>query len=411
LGHADTNITDQIRFRYDNVPYIGSLRRLALNDRVAWLVAAVVPEADFLAPITRANGTNVLISLILLVVALITSLFIARRVSRSLSTLVQQSREISRLSFEDNAQVRSPFREVNDVLDAFENMKVGLRSFQKYLPLKLVRRLLANQEEPELGGEFMEVTIFFSDIIDFTPINESMHPMEMAQRLGDYLASLTDEIETRQGTVVQYVGDEIMALWGAPQTVADHASLACRAALACQEKVQHLWDESTTLPAFSTRFGIHTAEVAVGHFGSTDRLYYGAIGDGINATSRIEGLNKFYGTHILISETTNALVSDTFYTRRIDKVAVMGKRHAMTVYELLGERTNHDLNLSWTEQWETAFSAYLNCNFSVAQALLDDFLRDCPTDIPAQLLRKRSQDFAINPPPPGWDGVHRMSAK
>ncbi|MEC8025637.1 MAG: adenylate/guanylate cyclase domain-containing protein, partial [Myxococcota bacterium] len=267
------------------------------------------------------------------------------------------------------------------------------------------------QEEPELGGEFMELTIFFSDIADFTPINESMHPMDMARRLGSYLAALTDEIESRQGTVVQYVGDEIMALWGAPQSVQDHATLACHAALACAARVESLWEESDALPSFRTRFGIHTADVAVGHFGSTERLYYGAIGDGINATSRLEGLNKFYGTSILISESTRQLVDDAFHARRIDKVAVKGKSLPITVYELLGTADDPTIDMTWVNRWETAYSCYLKREFSDAKTQFEMLLEQRPGDTAARLFIDRCQRFAQKAPPPDWDGVHQMNTK
>lgn len=391
--------------------WVAGLKAVPIGGGRTWIVGVLVPEDDFLAPINRTNTTNLVTSALFLLVALLIVLMLSRWIARSLKLLVSETDSIRRLRFV-NSPSRSPFREVDQVLRAFEEMKVGLRSFQKYLPLKLVRKLLQNREEPELGGEFQELTIYFSDIAGFTPINESMHPMEMAVRLGRYLGAMTEEMEARQGTVVQYVGDEIMGLWGAPQPVEDHAVRACEAALACARRVETLWPEGDDCPKFHTRFGIHTARVAVGHFGSEDRLYYGAIGDGINLTSRLEGVNKYYGTQVIISADTYRLVRESFEARRLDLVAVKGKERPIGIYELLGRKGEVEgARLEAMALYEQAFVAYLNRRFEEAMARFEQVLTVLPSDRPSQTLAERCRHYVADPPPPEWSGVWIMTAK
>ncbi|MFT5432415.1 MAG: adenylate cyclase, partial [Myxococcota bacterium] len=325
--------------------------------------------------------------------------------------LVRETEQIRELRFDEGTPGTSPFREVSEVLNAFEDMKVGLRSFQKYLPMKLVRKLLQEHAEPTLGGELMELTIYFSDIAGFTPINERMQPMEMATRLGTYLASLTEIIEEHNGTVVQYVGDEVMAFWGAPQPVEDHARQAAIAALKCAERVKTLWGDED-VPVFQTRFGIHTARVAVGHFGSVDRLYYGAIGDGINLTSRLEGANKYYGTEIILTADTRSELGDEFLVRRLDRVAVKGKELPVTIYELVSPAAAAtDATRGFVGQYEAALDEYIAGRFGAALRGFRAALAVRATDEPSRIMAGRCRELLDSPPPKGWNGVHVMTMK
>lgn len=405
-----------LRYDVGDAPYIGSLSPVRIGGSREWVIGILVPESDFLATLREANRRNVWISLGLLLGALLLAVVLTRFLSASLIELVAETEDIRDLRFSEKAADRSPFLEITRVFSAFEDMKVGLRSFQKYLPLNLVRQLLAEAREPTLGGQFKELTIYFSDIVDFTPINEGMHPMDMAVRLGQYLSAMSRKIEDESGTVVQYVGDEIMAFWGAPLDVEDHAVRACRAALANSQRVLKLWDEldpEADLPIFHTRFGIHTAEVAVGHFGSEERLYYGAIGDGINLTSRLEGLNKHYGTIIIVSETARAQVGAEFRFRKLDRVAVKGKEIPVEIYELLGEPATVDADpdlMSRVRRFELALDHYFAGSWTEALSRFTELHADWPTDEPTRLMAERCGVYAASPPA-DWRGVHRMDQK
>ena len=327
-----------LRFDFGGQPYLAAVVPMGLDPERDWVICVAAPAADFMAQVRHADIRNTQVGALLTLVALLVSLVVSRWIGHALQSLVRESGQIRDLRFEAASVERPPFRELAEVADAFERMKVGLRSFEKYLPIKLVRQLLERQAEPRLGGETREVTIYFSDIAGFTPITESLGPMLMAERLGEYLAAVSACIQDREGTVVQYVGDEVMAFWGAPLEVPRHVELACESALAVQQRLDSLWDFDADHPRMPTRVGLHTERVAVGHFGSADRLYYGAIGDGVVLASRLEGLNKLYGTRIIVSETTAIRVLEHFALRRLDRVTVKGRVQPTIIYELLGRR-------------------------------------------------------------------------
>lgn len=401
----------EVAFELADVQYVATVRRMSLGLGESWQIAVVLPTEEFLGPLRETNRQNIWTSVLLGLAALFLVLVITRRVGRSMNLLVAETQEVRQLQLAAKEARDGTFREVAEVLGAFEDMKVGLRAFQKYLPLKLVRQLLKEQREPVLGSEMMDVTVWFSDIAGFTPINENMTPTEMAQRLGHYLGKLSALIEGTDGTVVQYVGDEIMAFWGAPVPVERHAHAACDAALACCRLLPNLWDNDE-VPVFWTRFGLHTAHVAVGHFGSDDRMYYGAIGDGINLTSRLEGANKFYGTEILISETTYALVKDDFEVRFVDEVALKGKQISIKIYELLGRPGTVDADrLARRAPYEAALELYRAGRFDEAIPLFRALAQPGEGgDEASRVMLARCEEL-VSDPPHDWRGVHVMTRK
>ncbi|MBT3224434.1 MAG: hypothetical protein HN348_35655, partial [Proteobacteria bacterium] len=249
----------EVHLSYDvgGVAWLGTLTPMKVSVEAPWLVGIVAPEDDFLGEIRRSNMNNAMISGIFVLMALLFAVRLSAWITRSLSMLVSESARIEQLDFTPGTANNAPFREVTDVLQAFDAMRTGLRAFHKYMPVELVRLLLKEQSEPQLGGELREVTLMFSDVAGFTTISEGTPPMEMATILGDYLAVMTQIIEDEKGTVVQYVGDAIMAFWGAPLDVQDHGVRAANAVLRCQKAVYEL--RGGQEPVFHTRFGLHTA--------------------------------------------------------------------------------------------------------------------------------------------------------
>ncbi len=400
-----------LRFEHDGQIYLAAVAPVGLDPERDWVVCVAAPASDFMAAVRQADIRNIQVGGLLTLFALLVSLVVTRWMGRALGALVVESGRIRDLHF-DGGQVQQPFfREIAEVVDAFERMKVGLRSFRLYLPLELVRQLLERQAEPGLGGETREVTLYFSDIAGFTPITEQLGPMLMAERLGEYLAALSACIQQRKGTVVQYVGDEIMAFWNAPLDVPLHAKRACEAALAVQEKLDNLWDFDDEHPRMPTRVGLHTERVAVGHFGSADRMYYGAIGDGVVLASRLEGLNKLYGTRILASETTAARVIGLFEFRRLDRVTVKGRVQPTTIYELLGHsrKVAPDL-LGFARRYEAAVDRYLAGEWDQAVEAFDALRRERPDDGPTRTLLARCMAFAAEPPD-DWAGFYAVTVK
>ncbi|HZE21390.1 MAG TPA: adenylate/guanylate cyclase domain-containing protein, partial [Desulfobaccales bacterium] len=213
------------------------------------------------------------------------------------------------------------------------------KTFESYVAPTVVQEMLKHPEQLRLGGERREISILFTDIRGFTTMSENLDPEALVKLLHDFLNPMSNIIINQGGTIDKYMGDAIMALFGAPLVQPDHPQMACRAALEMAAILASLNEEWATQghPPLRIGVGVNTGPVAVGNMGS-DRLFdYTAVGDNVNLASRLEGLNKYYGTNILISETTAHALGNGFILRDVDQVRVKGKVHAARIYQLLGE--------------------------------------------------------------------------
>jgi adenylate cyclase len=289
---------------------------------------------------------------------------------------------------------------------SLERAKTAVRAMGRYVPLELVRRLFREDKEPEPGGSMREVTVMFTDIEGFTTIAEKEPPDRVASWLGQYLSVMTGAVHALYGTVDKFIGDAVMAVWNAPIDDAEHVEHACRAALRCIADSQALFRSNAWegRPPLVTRFGLHVTSAMVGNFGAPDRLSYTAIGDGVNLASRLEGLNKEYGTHVIVSEAIVERVKDKFVFRRLDKVAVKGKAQAIEVYELIGEASTG--KSAAHSRYEEALTAYFRKEFERAASLLNG-----GDDKPTQVLKSRIAELQRAPPPADWDGVWTLHTK
>jgi adenylate cyclase len=310
--------------------------------------------------------------------------------------------------------VRSNVQEIHRLAAATEEMKTGLRSFQKYVPAELVRSLLSSGLEARLGGERRVVTICFSDIADFTPIAESVAPETLVELLGEHLSILSEQIHNSGGTIDKYMGDAVMAFWNAPLPNPTHALAACQAAVRGRDRLHELQLRAKNAgnPVFSARFGIHTGEALVGNMGSETRLNYTVIGNNVNLASRLEGLNKHFGTEIMISDATFQDVSESVVARPLNWVAVQGKTEATLVYELLGLKGEVDAAAEQlVELSAAALAAYRKQNWAEAIEWCERTLRLRAGDRPSQILIARCRAYCEKPPGEKWDKIHRMQSK
>lgn len=212
--------------------------------------------------------------------------------------------------------------------------------FGKYVSPVVIDSLIKNPEKLNLGGEKRNITIFFSDIRGFTPISEKLEPEELVHLLNEYLTEMTNIILKNQGLVDKYMGDAIMAFWGAPLDQPDHAEMACLSSLEMINKLKELqkkW-KNEGIPSFDIGIGINSGDAIVGNMGSSSRFDYTAMGDNVNLASRLEGLNKTYGTTIIISENTQKIIKDKFVTKKLDTVKVKGKEKPIVIYELISKK-------------------------------------------------------------------------
>jgi adenylate cyclase len=294
-------------------------------------------------------------------------------------------------------------------------MKTGLRMFGRYVPAELVRQLVQTGEVACLGGKKKELTFFFSDIAGFTPISESISPESLMAHISEYLDELTNIIMAARGTIDKYIGDSIMAFWGAPIWDPDHAVRACNAALACQKRLTELnkkW-EAEGKAALPTRIGIHTGEAIVGNVGSPDRMNYTVLGDNVNLASRLEGANKIYATRIIISESVYECVSELFLCRPLDLIAVRGKGEGIKIYELV-EKKGDDVSTRTAALYQAfarALDKYERRDWDGALEIFSDIHREFPSDQPTLLYIERCKRFQQNPPEPGWTGVTHLNSK
>jgi len=364
---------------------------------IGWVVGIVVPESYYLRDLLAQRRRLVLWSALVLVAIAIGGALALRALGRGLGHVTSQAERMRRFEFAA-APARSAFRDVTKTLESLERAKTALRAMGKYVPVELVRQLFAHNEEPVPGGAARDVTLLFTDIEGFTTLTETLPPQRLADALGHYLAAMTRAIHGEGGTVDKFIGDAVMALWNAPLDCADHPMRACRAVLACLRATRELYSSGAWdgLAPWHTRFGLHRGDVTVGHFGAPDRLSYTALGDGVNLAARLEGLNKQYGTTILVSAAVEQVARGSFTFRRIDRVAVKGKHVAVDVFELLESPA---LALA---PYESALEAYFARRFAEALALLEPL---CVTDPPSRVLADRCRHLLVAPPPADWEGV------
>jgi adenylate cyclase len=280
-------------------------------------------------------------------------------------------------------------------------------TFQHYLAPTVVEEILKDPENLKLGGEEQELTILFSDLRNFTSISEKLSPRQIEQLLNEYLTIMTDVIFTQNGTLDKYMGDAIMAFFGAPLKQPDHYLKACLTAVAMQQELnmlQQKWKQRG-LPALDSGIGINTGPVVVGNMGSDVLFDYTVIGDNVNLASRLESLNKMYGTNIIIGENTHDHVKDAFRFRELDLVKVKGKETAVKIYELLREE---DISIRWDEQFlkhsQEGLKRYRYREWSNALAAFEKALTLFPNDITTRLYITRCEMFKEDPPAADWDG-------
>lgn len=285
-------------------------------------------------------------------------------------------------------------------------------AFGRYVSPGVVDALSAHPERLELGGEEVEATVLFADIEGFTRISEGMSPQDLVRLLNDYFSPMTQIILAHRGTLDKYIGDAIMALWGAPLALPDHALRACRAALEMQESMAGLQADwaARDLPRLNARIGLHTGNVVAGNVGSRDRFNYTVLGDTVNLASRLEGVNKVYGTHILMSAETCRLVKDTLLVRELDLVKVVGRVQPEGIYELVGSFPASG-QPPWLDQFAAGRQAYLERRWEAASEAFAAVLLLKPEDRPARLYLERCRQFAEAPPPEDWRGVYVLPTK
>ncbi|UCF12798.1 MAG: adenylate/guanylate cyclase domain-containing protein [Thermoplasmatales archaeon] len=285
--------------------------------------------------------------------------------------------------------------------------------FGKYVSPVVIDNLIKNPDWIKLGGEKRTITVFFSDIRGFTSISERLDPEELVHLLNEYLTEMTSIIIKDQGLVDKYMGDAIMAFWGAPLEQPNHTELACSSSLEMIDKLEELkkkWKKEG-IPSFDIGIGLNSGDAIVGNMGSLKRFDYTAIGDNVNLASRMEGLNKIYGTNIIITENTHKVVKDKFETRKLDAVKVLGKKKPILIYELLSQKDRFSKKQGdFVRLYEAGLELYFKKNWKPAIKSFQDAVK-LMEDNASHIFIARCQEFLKNPPSRDWDGVWEMETK
>jgi adenylate cyclase len=390
------------------VAYLGVVQVVHIIGGLEWAVVSVVPEARFLAASIANTRTAAVVGLMVLLVAIGLGWLVSGRVGRPLRRIAADLEQVGHFNLSREPAPTSLIQEISVISDVVDRMKTSLRSFSHYVPVDLVRDVIASGNEARLGGEIRELTIFFSDIAGFTTISERIAPEALVPQLAEYLEAVTGAVRAEGGTIDKYIGDGIVAFFNAPRFLPTHAAASCRAALAAQAALRVLearW-AAAGQPAFPTRIGLNTGEVLVGNIGTPERFAYTAIGDAMNLAGRLESLNKTYGTKLLASEVVRTTAESGFEWRRLDRVAVVGRQQGTLLFELLGEVGSlpHNL-LAARDCYDAALDAYFGGRFAEAAAGFAEAGQLRPRDLAADIMAERARTLAQHPPGPGWNGV------
>ncbi|MGI9452074.1 MAG: adenylate/guanylate cyclase domain-containing protein, partial [Geminicoccaceae bacterium] len=407
----------------DGERYVARVTRMPLVDGADWYLAFVVPVKDFIAPIIKTGTWSFLISLVAAALVIPILVLAARLISKPLNELVHEADAIRDFRLDEPVTVHSRVKEVQHLTEAIATTKSALQTFGRYVPKALVKQLVQSGEVAEVGGQRRIVTLMFSDIANFTGIVEDMPPEALMQQMSAYLQELGGSVLKRGGTIDKYIGDAIMAFWNAPLPDFDHAYNACVAALECQNLSARLNEEWQRVdqPVLRTRFGLHLGEAVVGNVGSPDRMDYTAIGASVNLAARLEGLNKFYRTQILVSEAVVEAVHGRVLVRPVDLVLPKGAAQPVEIFELAGtigetsKKENHlrasDVRQEFFSTWEAAYRAYRSRDWRAATTAFSDLREAHGNDHLVHLYAGRAEKYLKSPPSSDWNGVEVFETK
>ncbi|MDC7239932.1 MAG: adenylate/guanylate cyclase domain-containing protein [Spirochaetales bacterium] len=397
----------------DNVPYLVKIMAAADQFNSKEYILLGMSKNEILGPLAYESLMNLFYALLLFVLSVPLIIYIASRISLPIKDLAREANIIAKRDFQEDIEISTGIKEINDLTEEMAVMKRGLRHFNKYVPSRLVTHLLEDNRDITIGGDNREVTVMFTDIADFTGISENCPPQTLMEELSVYFHKSTDIIRRNNGLVDKYIGDAVMAIWNAPQQDPDHIRNACRAALELKKELNAFADEQEIRKklVFRTRIGLDTGLAVVGNVGSMDRMNYTVIGDIVNNASRLEGVNKLYGTEILISEHLARHVEEDFILRPVAKVIVKGKTREQLIYELIDERELAEpevieqievfelgFNLFHDRKWDDAILAFQK-SFEIRESSQSrSYIEEC-------------QRMMQNPPGKDWSGIRVLREK
>jgi adenylate cyclase len=363
--------------------YAAAFRSVATPGSAQLNLGVFAPIDEFYSEI-ESERRNLFVAALGFVLATLPLVFaLGSILSRKLKSLAQETDSIQRFELADAPQLRSFIREIDDLGRSVFTMRTLVQTFSNFVPRRLVQQLVETGTAMRLGGSRRELTILFTDVTNFTGITENADPTQVMLYTSRYFSALSEAVMASHGTVDKFIGDAVMAFWNAPADDPDHATNACAGALAmlrANERLNAEFEREGWL-IYKTRFGLHTGEAVVGNIGSEDRMNYTALGAAVNLAARLEGLNRDYGTSILVSSTLKQRAGDRFCFRSVDRISPKGFVEAFEIYELRCERADADAAQSeFCRDWEIVYAALRNGPLAVAESELGVFLIKYPGD-------------------------------
>jgi adenylate cyclase len=409
------NREEKFIFNFVGENYIAAFRKFPHNYGRDWVLGIVVPEDDFIGPIARTHETTLLFSFWLLIIGGFLTSALSRELTEPIKRITNEADHIKTLDFEGEITLRSPITEIQQLGETMNSMKKALNAFKKYVPFEIVKQLVSSKDEAKLEARTKEITLMFTDIYGFSSITEKEEPVDLMEQLALYFDEIGARIHKFRGTIDKYIGDSVMAFWGAPNEDKEQARHACMAAIEiinAIEKLNAKW-KSENRQQLQTRIGINTGNSLIGNFGSSDRFNFTAIGDSVNLASRLEALNKLYLSRIIVSESTVSMAGEEFIFRPLDIVAVKGREKSVKIFQLLGLSSDENAaeNRKLAELTNDALNNYLERNWSISSSLFQKILEEYKDDYIAELFLIRCRELRENPPGPNWNGVFKVQFK
>lgn len=382
-------------FNHKELTYLASVTPFPVSFAQQWYITIIVPFLDYFGDMLRHQHWVLIISMLILIFSGMLVALFSKHISRPIVQLAEEVDKVKNLNFEGEIKIKSNIKEINLMTSSVNALKAAIRSFSLYVPQEIVSQLIRKGEAIALEGEKKEITIFFLEIQDFTTMTEKLSIEQLMHSLSAYFDGLSKIILECQGTIDKYMGEKLMAFWGAPLDVPDHAAKACMAALRC-----HYFDivfnkRQMGQPAFHAHMGIHEGNVIVGNIGTFERMNYTVMGESVNIASRLKDLGSTFHSAIVISEKMHQMVADKFLTRPLDFLLINGGTEKVKIYELMasieGEHsliaTQHQIDLA--ASFTQAYELYHLGKLPEAKALFEAMHQKFPEDYPTQLYLKR----------------------
>lgn len=380
----DQNKSNQIEFTFgeNQVPYLANFNAFPADYIKPWLVMTVVPLDDFMVELKIINQRLIVFGIFAFILIAFLTFYFSKLISRPLEHLTTEIQNIFTFKSDNSPQVSSNIYEISTLSNAIKRLKSTISAFTSYVPRDLVNDLLSSGKDIELGGESRYLTVLFSDLKDFSTLSEITPSRELLLRVSSYLELMTYAIKEEGGTIDKFIGDSVMAFWGAPLLNQNHAYHACVAAFKTKRRMVFLNEKLITeeKPPLVVRIGIHSDAVLVGNIGSAERLSYTVMGDGVNIAARLEGINKEFNTDICISHSLFKEAGERLWVRPIDLITVKGRKGEIIIYELMGVKDG-DTETAPTEIekelcifTKKAFDLYMNGSYVEALVIYEDLV-------------------------------------